>query len=92
MKLSPSGIVDKSAPNPDRPRLPEEMEAQLHAIDKQSAAVYAELEAVVSQLDELIIQIEHNTVPVAVSDNDSTLYHVENVQAAAARRSEDPEE
>ena len=37
-------IVERSAPNPDRPKLSEEAERNLDSIERRTAATYAEME------------------------------------------------
>jgi hypothetical protein len=46
-------LVERSAPNPDRPRLAHEWERQLAEVDVRSAACYASMEDLSDQLARL---------------------------------------
>lgn len=43
-------IADRSLPNPDRPRLSEDLEKKLEPIERKSAQCYAEAEELTFQL------------------------------------------
>lgn len=84
-------LVEKSMPNPHRPRLPDDLEARLLDIDRKSAACYAQLEAVAGELEELELNIEHAAIPLPVPpDSDlSTMNHIDDARSAAHRRGKD---
>lgn len=43
-------IADRSLPNPDRPRLSEDLEKRLEPVERKSAQCYAEAEELIYQL------------------------------------------
>ncbi len=54
-------IVERSAPNPNRPKLSEEAEQQLDAIERKTAATYAEMEEMTFRVLKLAKKIEGDT-------------------------------
>jgi len=91
-------LVERSAPDPDRPRLSDEWERQLAEVDVKSAACYASMEDLSDQLDRLAADlgggaVDDGVVVEQADDQDSLVFHVEefnrNVEpilAAASRR------
>ncbi len=59
-------IVARSAPNPDRPRLPDEYEAILHPADRARAACYASMEDLSDRLASLSETIDETVDGVDV--------------------------
>jgi hypothetical protein len=58
-------LVERSAPNPERPRLPEDIELQLQEIETKSAACYADNENRVARLRKLSREINAKRVTKA---------------------------
>jgi hypothetical protein len=74
-------LVERSAPNPDRPRLPEEWERQLVEIDAKSAACYASMEDLSDQLDRLAHEMDDGVVVEEASEEDSLVVHIKETAA-----------
>ena len=55
-------LVERSAPDPDRPRLPEEVEHQLTEVESKSAACYADNENRVASLHKFAREINQRRV------------------------------
>lgn len=72
-------LVERSAPDPDRPRLSEEWERQLAAVDAKSAACYASMEDLSDQLDRLAHELDDGVVVEQAADDDSLAVRVEEV-------------
>ena len=54
-------LVERSAPNPDRPRLSETTEKKFEPVDRKTAACYASMEDMTDQLRRLAKQLEDKT-------------------------------
>jgi hypothetical protein len=75
-----------SAPNPERPRLSQEIERQLEPADRRSAEGYAAVEQAIEKIDRLL---EDGGVESAIDPSDTLMHTVEAVRKAAARNPED---
>ncbi len=51
--------VENSSPNPDRPRLPEDIERQLDEVERRTAACYAGMEELSFQVEQLVREIKN---------------------------------
>ena len=84
-------LVEKSAPRPDRPRLPLPLEAKLAEVDRKHAACYASMEDLTDRLYRVAADIDHSDITLtqkAVSvdadddfEEDSVVRHIGNVHA-----------
>lgn len=72
-------LVERSAPDPDRPRLSDEWERQLADIDAKSAACYASMEDLSDQLDRVARELDDGVVVEQAADDDSLAVRVEEV-------------
>jgi hypothetical protein len=75
-------LVERSAPDPERPRLGEEWEVMLADIDAKSAACYASMEDLSDRLDRLAVAIreEDGVVIDDVREEDSLVVHLDEVK------------
>lgn len=55
-------IVEKSAPDPERPQLAPDREASLTEIERKSAGCYASMEDASAQLRKIAKEITHSTI------------------------------
>lgn len=72
-------IVQRSLPNPKRPRLSTETEAKLVAVDQRDAVCYAHAEELTAKLYALADEIKAgNAVPIPVDawEDTSTVQHI----------------
>ena len=73
--------VERSLPNPARPRLSTEMEAHLEPIERRAALVYTDAELAVERLRALVDEVESDAVPVAeLLGDDSVVNHLEELR------------
>jgi hypothetical protein len=79
--------VERSLPDPNRPRLSDRDEARLHAADRRSAIAYAEAELATERLDALA----SDGIPDADLWGDTTLVNVIDELRAVARAGEEEE-
>jgi hypothetical protein len=73
-------LVERSAPDPDRPRLAEEWERQLADIDAKSAACYASMEDLSDRLDRVAAEIDDGVIVEDADEGDSLVVHVKEVE------------
>lgn len=56
-------LVEQSAPDPDKPRIPEDLEHAFEPLERQSAACYASMEDRTFQLQKLADALEKRKTP-----------------------------
>lgn len=82
-------LVERSTPNPDRPRLSAELEAQLAELDRKSAACYALMEDISDRIAQLADKIDAEAIVESpIDDNDSLVHHLDDVSMRLATGSE----
>ena len=65
-------LVENSAPNPNRPRLPEEAEQRLAEVERKTAKTYAEAEETTHRIFRLADQISGGGVVKDTIDDEQT--------------------
>jgi hypothetical protein len=73
------GTPARGAPNPDRPRLPEEMERQLAVADRKSAEGYAAVEHAVELINQ---KLADGTVRVTIEFTDTVMHRLRGARQA----------
>jgi hypothetical protein len=56
-------LVEQSAPDPNKPKIPEEIESAFEPVERMSAACYASMEERTFQLQKLANEIERRKTP-----------------------------
>lgn len=76
-------LVERSRPNPERPRLADpELEAKMTAMEQARAIEYAAQEDALDRLERAVEEIEDSqdgTVLVELADDDSIVHHAANL-------------
>lgn len=76
--------VERSLPNPHRPRLNTEMEAALEPLERRAALVYTDAELAVQRLQAVVDEVESDAVPIEeLWDDDSVVTHLAELRARA---------
>jgi len=82
--------VSRSLPDPNRPRMSDEIEHQLEPLDRRSALAYADAELATERLAAVVEDIASDGVPVEELFGDTSLVtHIEELRAIA-REAEEP--
>ena len=76
--------VERSLPNPNRPRLSTEVEAELEPLERKAALVYAEAELAVERLRAVIDEVTSDAIPIEELEGDtSVVTHINELRARA---------
>jgi hypothetical protein len=77
----PPLVAPRSAPNPDRPKLPSPYEEQLAALDNQSAACYSAIEDASDRIAQLVKSLDESSygivIPSDFDEDDSLVHHID---------------
>jgi hypothetical protein len=71
-------LVQRSAPDPTRPRLADEWETQLAEVEARSAGCYASMEDLSDRLDQFIQDLSDGVVVEEINEeeDDSLVFHI----------------
>jgi hypothetical protein len=82
-------LVERSHPNPERPKLRPELEEQLHELDRRSASCYAELELLSEQFSDLACEMDDDdeaAIPAEIEEEDSLAISLDEARESVQQR------